>query len=381
MKNAEGVDSFSQAQVNSFRLHRHHLDPRSPLRSLTDVVRDTCGIQAQLMPAAQLALRARVVGITQQDIEDALWKKRSLVKAWCMRGATHLMAANDLPVCLGGLQRHGLRRERDWIIKRGLSISEIDAVIDAIIQTLGNGPLTRKELACQVVELAGSKAKPWVEHSWGGIVKLACLQGLVCFGPNKGQEITFVKREEWLPHVKDIPAEKAEEALLRHYLHGYGPAGLADFAAWSGMTVQGIVPALKRLGSEVAEVNVEGKPSLALSEDLKELQNSATNFEAEQCVRLLPSFDCFMLGHKSKDHLVDPAHYKRVYRKAGWLSPVVLIGGRAVGVWSHKQRGKRLHLTIELFGKMTSSSMRRGIEEETKDLARFYDTPYDVAFV
>jgi len=147
------------------------------------------------------------------------------------------------------------------------------------------------------------------------------------------------------------------------------------------MTVQGIVPALKRLGSEVAEVNVEGKPSLALSEDLKELQNSATNFEAEQCVRLLPSFDCFMLGHKSKDHLVDPAHYKRVYRKAGWLSPVVLIGGRAVGVWSHKQRGKRLHLTIELFGKMTSSSMRRGIEEETKDLARFYDTPYDVAFV
>jgi len=297
-----------------------------------------------------------------------------------MRGATYLLAAEDLPVCLRGLQRHGLRREKDWIAKRGLSMPEIKSVTNAIVQALGNGPLTRKELARKVVELVGGKVKPWVEHSWGGIVRLACLEGLVCFGPNKGQEITFVKREEWLPHVKDIPIEKAEEALLRHYLHGYGPASLTDFASWSGRTVQGTSPVLKRPGSEVAEVNVEGKPSLVLREDLEKLRSSAIDGDKEQTVRLLPSFDCFMLGHKNKDHLVDPAHYKRVYRKAGWLSPVVLADGRALGVWSHKRKGKRLHLSVELFGKMTVN-IRRGIEEEARDLARSYDAPCKVAFV
>jgi hypothetical protein len=379
MKKKTEADSFHQAQVNGFRLHRHHLFSRAPLRSLTDVVRDICGVQAQLMPAAQLALRARVTEITQQYIEDALWKERSLVKAWCMRGASHLLVADDLPICLEGLQRHGLRRERDWIAKRGLTMPEIDAVIGAIVQALGNGPLTRKELARQVAAVVGDKAKPWIEHSWGGIVKLACLQGLVCFGPNKGQEITYVKREDWLPKVKDIPIEDAEVSLLRRYLHGYGPACLADFAAWSGTTVQVITPILKKLGSEIVDVYVEGKPSLALREDLEEIQSYATDGNGEQRVLLLPSFDCFMLGHKSKDHLVDPAHYKRVYRKAGWLSPVVLAGGRAVGVWSHKRRGKRVHLTIEMFMKITTN-IRRGIEEETRDLARFYDTPCDVTY-
>jgi hypothetical protein len=65
----------------------------------------------------------------------------------------------------------------------------------------------------------------------------------------------------------------------------------------------------------------------------------------------LPSFDPYMLGHRDKEHLVDEANYKRVYRKAGWLSPVVLFAGRVMGVWSHERRGKCLHVNVEPFAK------------------------------
>ena len=67
---------------------------------------------------------------------------------------------------------------------------------------------------------------------------------------------------------------------------------------------------------------------------------------------------------------MNEAHYKRVYRKAGWLSPVVLVDGRVMGIWSHKRRGRYLHFTVEPFGKMTPA-VRDDIEVEVKDLARF----------
>jgi hypothetical protein len=51
-------------------------------------------------------------------------------------------------------------------------------------------------------------------------------------------------------------------------------------------------------------------------------------------VRLLPAFDAFLLAHATKDHIVDPRFYKRVYRNQGWISPVVLVGGRIAAVWS-----------------------------------------------
>ena len=374
------MESLSQAQVAGFRLRRHHLVCRAPLKSLVEVVRDVVGVQAQLMSAAQLALWARVEGITREDVTEALWRERSLVKTWCMRGASHLLATADLPVCVGGLLRNGLRREREWLAKRGVSQAEAEAMIRAVVEALDDEILTRKKLAQRVFAVLGSKAKRWVEHSWGGIVKQACLQGLVCFGPNRGKEITFVRCDKWLPRLKNMPVEEAEETLLRRYLHGYGPAGLRDFATWSGMTVGEAVPILERLGSDVVEVEVEGKSGLALREDLEELQNAALDDHEEQHVRLLPSFDCFMLGHKDKSHLVYEAYYKRVYRKAGWLSPVVLVNGHASGVWSHKQRGKRLHVTIELFTKI-SRNIRKGIDKEATDLARLFDTTCEVTFV
>jgi hypothetical protein len=94
---------------------------------------------------------------------------------------------------------------------------------------------------------------------------------------------------------------------------------------------------------------------------------------------MLPSFDCYMLGHKDKSHIVDQAYYKRVYRKAGWLSPVVLVNGRAEGTWNWRKKRNRLHITIQLFDRIPKDASKQ-IEEEAADLARFYDTTYELAF-
>jgi len=91
-------------------------------------------------------------------------------------------------------------------------------------------------------------------------------------------------------------------------------------------------------------------------------------------VRLLPSFDPFLLGHDERSHLVDRAHYARVYKDAGWLAPVVLVDGRAAGTWSYERTARKLEVEVKMF---TSSAkeLRAKVEEEAHELSRFLEAP------
>lgn len=93
----------------------------------------------------------------------------------------------------------------------------------------------------------------------------------------------------------------------------------------------------------------------------------------EPVLRLLPGFDPYLLAHAEKDHLVDGVFYKRVYRNQGWISPVVLMNGRIIGIWSAARRGKGSAFEVELFQK-ASKTTRAKIEEETESLGRFLGT-------
>lgn len=70
--NRNSLPTLSWSQVSAFRVHRHHLDRRAPLKSLETVVGDVCGVQAQLMSAAEIALWARVQHLRREDVERAL---------------------------------------------------------------------------------------------------------------------------------------------------------------------------------------------------------------------------------------------------------------------------------------------------------------------
>lgn len=56
--------------------------------------------------------------------------------------------------------------------------------------------------------------------------------------------------------------------------------------------------------------------------------------EASEVVRLLPGFDQYVLGPGTGAMEVIPRQWRAlVSRQAGWISPVVVHGGRVVGVW------------------------------------------------
>ncbi|MFQ5553524.1 MAG: winged helix DNA-binding domain-containing protein [Thermoplasmata archaeon] len=367
---------LSSADVMAFRVRHHHLRRRAARGDVPRVARDVGGIQAQVESAARTSLWARVQALTPQDVERALWKDRTLVKVWVMRGTVHLLPADDLGVYVAGLRQEGLFRERQWMRRYGLSEEDLRRMPRAAEEALASGPLTRRELGEAVVERVGERARKWVEHGYGGVVRLATIEGKVCFGPNRGQEITFVLLDDWLGQRPTSPPEEAETELLYRYLHAYGPATTEDFSAWSGMRMGLIRGIWERVEEDLQAVVVDGKEAHLLATELDEFR---TEPEAEPSVRLLPYFDAYLLGHKDKGHLVERANYKRVYRKAGWISQVVLVEGRVAGVWTQKRGRKRLTVRVEPFEPL-DGTVRQAVKAEATDLGRFLGRETEIVF-
>ena len=131
------------------------------------------------------------------------------------------------------------------------------------------------------------------------------------------------------------------------------------------------------MAAELSAVNVEGETAWVLREDLNALRKAKIDGPV---VRLLPYFDTYLMGHKDRAHLIDVAHYKKVFRPAGWIAPVVLVNGRVAGVWSQARTGRRLVVRCRPFGALPRT-IRARVEEEADDLARFLDAAkVDVAF-
>jgi uncharacterized protein YcaQ len=378
--------SLTWNQVVAFRLARHHLLERAQTRALISVVRDMAGAQAQLLSAAQISLWSRVHDLRVAHVEEAL-SKRILVKASCMRRTLFLVPSEHLAIFVRGSARRA-EKEIRWARGKGVPNRVIDAAIDAALGVLDQ-PLTRPEIAERVSRALGVRMRAAHGGGWGhrkkiaavpvgelaypvvDLLHLASARGVVCYGPNRGNEPTFVRADAWIPQWQDVPREQAEGLLLRWYLRAFGPATATDFAMWSGITLTDAREIWAREQADFAPVNVEGWPAAVLRKDLDKLAQA--EFE-RPLVRLLPYFDTFLLGHREREHLAPVEHRLKIYRAQGWIAPVVLVDGRATAVWEHAREGNRLRVKVAKFGSI-SRRITAGIREEARDLGRFLEIP------
>jgi hypothetical protein len=364
---------FTRTQVAAFRLARNHLLHQAPTTP-ADVCRDVCGIQAQVFSAAELSLAARIRGLTKHAIHSALWEMRTLVKTSAMRSTLHLLATEDVPLYIAALKRSRLRMIHRVMGKYGGITPELaNEVTRAAVRLLQRGPMTRGELTKLVLAkgFARGKARQFFVKAWWGVVRQAIVEGHVCYGPNQGIEVTVVHVKHWLPNLRPMEEDAAKRELLRRYLRAYGPATPQDFCKWSGTFGSEAQVVWKQLGPELAEVRVEGRRAWLLERDLPALRRS--RFDGPE-VRLLPNFDSYLLAHADKGHIVEPRCYKKIYRQAGWISPVVLCNGRAVGLWSLSAGRKEAQVSVSHFGR-PSQGIATGIKVEAARLSNFLEMP------
>jgi hypothetical protein len=69
---------FSWQQALAWRMERHHLVERAAPSDLVRMVREICGLHAQLMSSAELSMWARIDGLERDAVQEALWRHRAL---------------------------------------------------------------------------------------------------------------------------------------------------------------------------------------------------------------------------------------------------------------------------------------------------------------
>src|SRR5947207_5230432 len=155
----------SWRQVAAFRLKRHSLLERNS-SDLSAICRDVCGIQAQLMASAGIALAVRARHLTCQDIDSALWQRRTLVKTYAMRQTLHLLPSEDFSIYITALRNSRMNALMRIMSKLKVTRAEVDAMNAAVMDALSANPLTKNERGQKIKPAISKGLKLWMKLSW-----------------------------------------------------------------------------------------------------------------------------------------------------------------------------------------------------------------------
>ncbi|HEX5617047.1 MAG TPA: crosslink repair DNA glycosylase YcaQ family protein, partial [Solirubrobacteraceae bacterium] len=348
-----GAGGLTAAETRRHRLRAQRLTGRrdaDPVAAVSHVF----GIQAQDRRAALLAVRARTEGATAETVEAALragaeraargakrasrGAKRAsrgaradgLVRTWAMRGTLHLLTADDLPAVLAIFGPIHLARGQRRLTQLGVAPAAAERSTELTAEILrAEGPLTRHELAARLHDR--------------GVPVAAEGQAPIHVVARAAHAGVLIEVEENRYGPLDLgPLPDREEALVnlaRRYAAAHAPATIEDFAAWSGLP----------------------------KSDLR-WEEPETGDADEGGVRLLPAFDEWLLGWKSRDPVLPRKHAKQVAPGGGIIRPVAIADGRVFATW-RLDRPKR-RIVLDPFGRVTKQQ-REGVEAEVDAIADF----------
>jgi Winged helix DNA-binding domain len=336
-------------QVYARRLRQSRLSEPGELR---DAVRATCGVHAQLMTGAELALSARVDGVTKEDVRRLLWDSRQLVKGGTLRTTLHLHPADDYALW-ASIRGEGRWREEQWQRWQELTLEQCEYLRSAVLAVLDDGePRTRAEIGAAI---GGELGERLAGDSWGHC--LAPAGAHLCHGPPRGRNVTFVRLDRWLPGRRLVDPDEALRQACVRYLETYGPARRGELEHWLAWKA----PVWDEL--ELEEVDVEGYRTFVLP---------GTEFSdaTPRCVRLLWHYDVYVIGCHPREHLI-PERKERIFLRGAGPNPVLLVDGRVAGTWRRTHRGRRFEIEVEPFRKLTKAQ-RAELAEDAQRVARMY---------
>jgi hypothetical protein len=305
-------------------------------RTVVGAVERVVALQGQDVRANRLAVRVRSDGLTDQDVDDAV-NNGEVVRTWAMRGTLHMLAAADVKWVLAEVGAYFRDRQAPRRRRLGLDDAACERGV-AQLESILTEPLTRAEIKERVdLDLAG-QAAPY-------FLAFAALEGVICRGPERGSEPTYVLVRDW------VSSHERDHLALR-YLRGHGPATPKDLAAWSGLPLA----AARRAFDDVRELLAPVGERFVVGGD--------------ECVeatetRLLGHFDAFVLGYGERS--IPEEHTRKIQSGGGFVMPSVSVGGRIRGVWRLSTKDV---VDVTPFTTI-SARLRRELSGEVADLGRF----------
>jgi hypothetical protein len=318
------TDPLTDRALNRATLARQLLLERSPLEPVA-AVEHLVGLQAQNPLDPYLALWSRLDGFDPHAIGRAL-EARELVRIVVMRGTIHLVSAADAvflrPLMQPVLDAEIARHSEFSPLLAGLDLAPVMAYAHPLLaETPMAGTALRAALAERFPDLPAAA----LAYACRCVLPLVQVPPRGVWGSTL--QVTSTPLDAWLGHPLQADAS-IDDAVLR-YLGAFGPATVADVAAWSRLT--GCKEVVERLRPRLrAFIGATGRELL----DLPDAPRPDPDIPAP--VRFLPEYDNVLLSHADRSRFAPPGG-QGFDRAFGASKGTVLVDGTVRGIWRVEQ--------------------------------------------
>lgn len=289
-------------------------------------------------PSLYPGLLARYRDLSFSEVGRALDEERSLVRLDGMRLSLFAVPRPLFPVLVQAYRQNHTAFLDRFLAKFGLSGEEIEQLTERALALLQDQNLT----TAQIKKVLAPLSTP-AQAGFSYLLARAAAQGLVVRARTRGSwkstQFEWALLENWLPglDLEALDPAEARLALAREYFAAYGPATLADFRWWSGLSAEEAAATLESLAEELVRIEIRGLEGeyLLRRQDLEALLACPEEgFPPEApALSLLPVWDAYLMAYRSRRRYLEEACYDRVYDRSGNCAPVILLNGSVAGVW------------------------------------------------
>ena len=163
--------------------------------------------------------------------------------------------------------------------------------------------------------------------------------------------------------------EDTVNRLFLRYLGGFGPARIADFSTWSGLSMARCSEYIHTQNSRFTRVQISGSDDTYFV--LKKHRGAILDPPKLPDMNILPKHDPLFAGYKNKTRLVQPSFLRRVF-KSSHTEATILHRGTAIATWNHKRTRPDIKFNVRAFSELSESQISN-IEERLQAVSCYLE--------
>ena len=249
-----------------------------------------------------------------------------IVRAHLFRTTWQLVSGEDYGWMLELCRESALKGLRGWMNTNGVSIPEAEqyTVQQVFADVLSR---SRSVLKSDFAAALEDRGLVMTDQRLSYHIRLAEYAGMLCSGDLTPLKKSYALVTDKLPQTQFLPRDEALALLARRYFQSHSPATLEDFAWWCGLGLNACRKGMDAIGAELARERWK-RLELYFHRDIR------THGFRSGRVHLLPPYDEYLIGYKSRRVVLHPDHSHHAHNNRGIFWPVLLQDGEVIGNWS-----------------------------------------------
>ena len=342
------------------RLNNQRID--NPVSgTVREVVSWMGAMQAQDYAMVKWAIGLRLSGATLQTVNEAI-DEGEIIRSHLLRPTWHIVSRDDYRWMLSlsaPSVRSSLRSRHRTLKLTDRTIARSHKLIEKALTD--HDCMTREELTDEFKQ-AGI---PSGDNRYSHLLLCAELDGVICSGKDRNGKYTYSLLDRRVPENKPVDREEALFRLARTYFRSHGPATLGDFTWWSGLPAGDARKALESCRSELDSEAIG-------QDDFRYSVTTSDGVRARNKAFLLPAYDEYIISYRDRSAVVDKAVHASVISSNGLFRPVVLMDGKATGIWKRRPVKNGFRIEMEFLDPGTKTG-KAAFERAAESYDRFLD--------